>query len=479
VSYQHSVAQRDFRATAFKGGLQPLLQRKCACGNSTGLAASECEECKQKLQRRAGDGDAPAVAPPIVHEVLKSPGQPLDREARAFMEPRFGHDFSRVRIHTDDNAAESARAVNALAYTVGSNIVLGHGKHAPSSISDRRLLAHELTHVVQQGESTLPPVGALAIGPPQSKDEDRADVLASAVMAGSSASPSLSSLTMSLLQRQDAGKKEAQKLPQTEVQQNNPEVKTPDVISGAGAVVVEPLCAPKALARQDFLTHQGATTNDFGLTSLATSLVTYPTVSTVAVKGGVVVSPTSAALPQIPSVYTGAGRFVEGDAEVLGQESRGCPSKKYPLLWVIETQGAQKIAEGEQEHCSDYQYAFDISLRRYADAVNAAASSKRVFADDKAADAYFKRTVGVAPADWHDTFVCLAKKSLRRDPTSPGNSSWHTPRPSRLKPDLPDCNHARAVITGNSLPEVGKHSSAEVINGCGEAPAVRGRTGAR
>ena len=141
-----------------------LVQRQCACGGSA--AGGECEECKRRrlsaeggailqrspsglavsqpgdrfeqeadrtadavvsgrplaglalssvagLQRDAAGGGGPAAAPPIVHDVLRSPGQPLDAGTRAFMEPRFGQDFSQVRIHTDARAAESARAVSA------------------------------------------------------------------------------------------------------------------------------------------------------------------------------------------------------------------------------------------------------------------------------------------------------------------------------------------------------------------------------
>src|SRR5947207_9829261 len=99
---------------------QSLLQRKCACGGTQG-PTGECEACrKKKLQRRVGNLPAPSSlnhrpstgsqAPPIVHEVLRSPGRPLDSNTRAFMEPRFGHDFSQVRLHTDDRAAKSALA---------------------------------------------------------------------------------------------------------------------------------------------------------------------------------------------------------------------------------------------------------------------------------------------------------------------------------------------------------------------------------
>src|SRR5215510_7495314 len=93
-----------------------VLQRKCpSCGNHT-MSGKRCEECDKKggsLQRRANGHTALSGIPPIVHESLSSPGQPLDAGTRAFMESRFGRDFSRVRVHADARAAESASAVNA------------------------------------------------------------------------------------------------------------------------------------------------------------------------------------------------------------------------------------------------------------------------------------------------------------------------------------------------------------------------------
>jgi hypothetical protein len=102
------------------------------------------------LQRRATNQSEPTTVPPIVHEALRSPGRPLDPATREFMESRFGHDFSHVRVHTDGKAAESAGAVNALAYTVGQDIVFGAGSYTPQTSAGQRLMAHELTHVVQQ-----------------------------------------------------------------------------------------------------------------------------------------------------------------------------------------------------------------------------------------------------------------------------------------------------------------------------------------
>jgi hypothetical protein len=93
---------------------------------------------------------AGGLAPPIVHDVLRSPAQPLDQQTRAFMEPRFGHDFSGVRIHANTDAGRAANAVEAQAFTSGSDIVFGTANFAPSTPAGRQLLAHELTHVVQQ-----------------------------------------------------------------------------------------------------------------------------------------------------------------------------------------------------------------------------------------------------------------------------------------------------------------------------------------
>jgi len=99
-----------------------VLQRTCACGQHT-VAGGECAECRQQregmLQRAAAGSAQMTTVPPIVHDVLSSSGHPLDTTTRAFMEPRFRHDFSQVRVHTDGQAAESARAVNALAYKIG------------------------------------------------------------------------------------------------------------------------------------------------------------------------------------------------------------------------------------------------------------------------------------------------------------------------------------------------------------------------
>lgn len=121
-----------------------------------------CDACEgeERLQRKeVGSQTSTHEAPATVHETLRSPGQPLDDTTRAYFEPRFGRDFSRVRVHVGAAAEQSARELNARAYTTGSDIVFGRGQCAPTTNDGCRLLAHELTHVIQQSAITNQTVG--------------------------------------------------------------------------------------------------------------------------------------------------------------------------------------------------------------------------------------------------------------------------------------------------------------------------------
>lgn len=186
MSERVNVPLQKASVPTFTAILAGLLQRTCACGQHS-LAGGKCEECRKQregtIQRSAVNATPVNSVPPIVHEVLSFPGQPLDAGTRAFMEPRFGHDFSQVRVHTNARAAESARAVNALAYTVGRDVVFQEGIYEPETGEGRRLLAHELTHVVQQGGATLSRQ-SLVISSSDSSTESEADEVAEQVGEG-------------------------------------------------------------------------------------------------------------------------------------------------------------------------------------------------------------------------------------------------------------------------------------------------------
>ena len=133
----------------------PKVQRKCAaCGEeeihrkcAVCAKKEEAEEIHRKASHQVSE---PSAVPHSVQNVLRSSGQPLDASTRSFFEPRFGSDLSNVRVHTDSTAAESARAISARAYTLGHHIAFGAGEHSPSTASGKTLIAHELTHVMQQ-----------------------------------------------------------------------------------------------------------------------------------------------------------------------------------------------------------------------------------------------------------------------------------------------------------------------------------------
>ncbi|MBD3918469.1 DUF4157 domain-containing protein [Paenibacillus sp. PR3] len=125
------------------------------------LQSCSCSESAQTekisfIQREAATAATPEVTPRVESDIgaLKNGGTPLSESARAFFEPRFGYDFSHVRIHDDTRAAQTAQAINARAFTTGRDIVFGTGEYSPDTGEGKRLLAHELTHVVQQSQTT-------------------------------------------------------------------------------------------------------------------------------------------------------------------------------------------------------------------------------------------------------------------------------------------------------------------------------------
>jgi hypothetical protein len=138
-------------------------------------SGGSCPECQETLRRKPGPDRGPEDVPPIVYDVLRSPGRPLDEGVRTDMAQRFGGaDFSEVKIHTDGRASESAEAVNARAYTVGKSIVFGDGEFSPSTGMGRSLLTHELAHTLQQSKTI--PTQRLVVSDPQ----DRAERVAAA-----------------------------------------------------------------------------------------------------------------------------------------------------------------------------------------------------------------------------------------------------------------------------------------------------------
>jgi hypothetical protein len=161
-----------------------VLQRSCGCGSCASCGSKQpARDLRSEpggVYRCSAEEASPSSVPPVVHEVLRSAGQPLDASTRAFMEPRFGRDLQHVRIHDDAKASVSAKAVSALAYTVGPNVVFAEGQYRPTSQEGRRLLAHELAHTVQQSGAS--PGLVSGISQPGDASEREADSVADHVM---------------------------------------------------------------------------------------------------------------------------------------------------------------------------------------------------------------------------------------------------------------------------------------------------------
>ena len=142
------------------------------------------------LQRYAGNASVAGALEersPVLDVVGKGGGQPLDKGVQGDMESRFGHDFSGVRVHTDSQASASAKAVQAHAYTVGNDIVFNNDQYSPGSSDGQRMLAHELTHVVQQRSGPVdgsPAGGGISLSDPSDRFEREAEATADRVMSG-------------------------------------------------------------------------------------------------------------------------------------------------------------------------------------------------------------------------------------------------------------------------------------------------------
>jgi hypothetical protein len=156
IGSPHDPAEQEADRAA-DAVMNETAEKACTCGPAGG---GDCEKCRNKgvtvARSPSGAATATGPAPPIVHAVLAGSGQPLASGTRSLMERRFGQDFGGVRVHMHSQAAESAHAIGARAYTVGRDVIFGAGQYAPDTSTGRRLLAHELAHVVQQAGS--PPV---------------------------------------------------------------------------------------------------------------------------------------------------------------------------------------------------------------------------------------------------------------------------------------------------------------------------------
>ena len=181
------------------------------------------------LQRAVGNSGVSGVLDEErspVHDVINSGGQPLATDVRADMETRLGHDFGDVRVHTDSAAHDSAKSVSAHAYTVGSNVVFQRDMYDPSSTSGKTMLAHELTHVVQQRAGAVdgtPASGGIRVSDPSDRFEREAAANAERVMSAPSPAPTVAAPSGPAVQREEAAEEEEESVQGVFVQREGEE----------------------------------------------------------------------------------------------------------------------------------------------------------------------------------------------------------------------------------------------------------------
>lgn len=201
-------------------GADAMLGRAAVAGRADAAGP----EGVLRLQRQVGNAGTAAMMDEErspVHDVVSTGGQPLDNDVRADMESSLGHDFSDVRVHNDASAHDSAQAVQAKAYTVGSHMVFQRDAYDPGSDEGRHVLAHELTHVVQQRSGPVdgtPAPGGIKVSSPSDAFEREASDTADRVLSGQAAPPAPASAVG--VQRQE---EEEEEMAQTYVQRQEEE----------------------------------------------------------------------------------------------------------------------------------------------------------------------------------------------------------------------------------------------------------------
>ncbi|MEK8033833.1 DUF4157 domain-containing protein [Ideonella sp. DXS29W] len=223
------------------------------------------------VQRSAGS-DAQSL-PPLVKDTLNSPGSPLDAATRADMEPRFGRDFSAVRVHTDGHAAASARDLDALAFTAGQDVVFAAGHYAPQTSRGRKLLAHELAHVAQ------PQAAGASVSQPGDASEREADSAAEAIAAGAKV-PAIRT-PGAALQRQPSGEEglDFKPMPPLTGSQGLLDNASPFLAAAVGSTTLDGFDTGKSALKPDHLKQLASTA-----ANIRTLLDQYP-LSTITVTG--------------------------------------------------------------------------------------------------------------------------------------------------------------------------------------------------
>jgi len=405
-----AVAQQVMRMpVANDSFFQPrstFIQRKCT-------ACEEEPKVRMKVETTAAGG---IIAPSSVSNVINSTGQPLNAETKSFMESSFGYDFGNIQIHNDSLAHQSSADINAMAYTHGNHVAFATGKYQPHTHSGKKLLAHELTHVVQQS-------GAV------NRKPDRGETV-----------------------QRTPGEEEEVK--------PKPAPVAPAPVQPAGFS-----CTPQPVSHADFLKQAKILQFDpakaFGITVLTGNNIVLPAVQ---LDSKHHLLPTTTSIT-VPSFFIKKNELYPDENGKKGAFSGPSTCVDDIIHYLITPGGAVKIEEGENEHCQDFQLAFTLSLLKYANAVNKLAKSKKWFKDLGAANKELKKSknAGLHPDDWPDHFLCLIDTTRARDKIShkPPLLMYAKPYPTER-----NCKYPVVRIEAATFPDIGLTPSKNIVKGC-------------
>jgi Domain of unknown function (DUF4157) len=377
------------------------------------------------------------------------------------MERRFGHDFSQVRVHTDAQSAASARAVGALAYTVGQQVVFGAGQYGPGTASGQRLLAHELAHVVQQRSGAASVHASLTIAPSADGSEQEAAQTAEAVIrenARPRGTPTANRVQFvprytsdSSLQRQPCNRAD-DKIVTGPLPQVLPSIKcepSPETLATVRIAQPDALGITQPLMESG----QNITFEELRERPGSRCRATVHRFSTLS-------------FPRF--MYVRAGTY--DDSTEVTEAHRPCPEGRViAKKLLISPPAASKLRLGEIEHCEDSKLAFALSLGKYNQAVKdlegeycAAGRTGQKICRPEFAQRFKERT-GIEYDKQQDIAECLLKKSLLRDHDP---RRWHD-IPSDDHFYAKDCSSVTYILSAGP-PNIGNHPPAEIVKGCGE-----------
>lgn len=467
------IAERVRRAVAVwatTGEITGVPEGASATPPETAAAGETPAEAD--VQRKSRDGGVSQTGDPAAVRARLGSGRSLEHSVRSRMETAFGHDFSRVHVHTDAEAAGLSRSLNARAFTVGSDVAFGSGEYQPGTLLGDALIAHELAHTIQQEGA-----GVLA-GQLQRREtsdnslEGEADESAIRVIVPlwCGAKGALTEISRNALPRLRSGLRLARCKEETTGQQG----KVKEAKEGAPAAkakeagvtrAADMTCEPEAKTLEEMRNIPGSSANTLGYTKPAPVGLDLTMASE---NGKCKLNMTKE--PRLAFsffAYVKAGDYKVGRTKIPFDP---CKEKDADYYWRLTPQMSDKVRKGEIEHCEDGKRAFQLSFERYAQAVREVASvefpGKNVPACQTETLKRLKEKIGIEVPQWKPVADCLFDKTLERD------KAWHKVDPDPTKGSFElttDCRKITFIFDHvKQLNEVGKHPPKDVVKGCGE-----------